>query len=67
MLEGGPTLARSFLAEGLVDELHAFVARRLGGSGPSWIDALPAELVLRYLRVTGVGADLLLTAYLNEP
>ena len=34
LLEGGPTLAGAFLAEGLVDKLLVFVAPKLAGSGP---------------------------------
>jgi diaminohydroxyphosphoribosylaminopyrimidine deaminase / 5-amino-6-(5-phosphoribosylamino)uracil reductase len=67
LLEGGPTLAASFFAADLVDELHVYVARRVGGTGPSWLDALPGELLLRRPAVRWVGSDLLLTAYLHEP
>ncbi len=67
LLEGGPTLAASFFAADLVDELHVYVARRLGGSGPSWLDALPEELPLKSLAVRWVGEDLLLKAYVHEP
>ena len=34
-LEGGPTLARAFLAAGLVDEVVAYVAPMLLGAGSS--------------------------------
>src|SRR5829696_5420560 len=64
LLEGGPTLARSFLVAKLVDELHVYVARRLGGSGPSWLDALAEKLTIRELAIAGIGDDLLLTARL---
>jgi diaminohydroxyphosphoribosylaminopyrimidine deaminase / 5-amino-6-(5-phosphoribosylamino)uracil reductase len=67
LLEGGPTLAASFFAADLVDELHVYVARRLGGSGPSWLDALPPELSLGPLAVRWVGDDLRLTASVHEP
>jgi len=67
LLEGGPTLARSFLVAKLVDELHVYVARRLGGSGPSWLDALAEKLTIRELAIAGIGDDLLLTARLREP
>ena len=67
LLEGGPTLARSFFEADLVDELHAYVARRLGGAGPSWLDAFPPELTLRDVRAEGVDDDLLLTAHVHEP
>jgi diaminohydroxyphosphoribosylaminopyrimidine deaminase / 5-amino-6-(5-phosphoribosylamino)uracil reductase len=67
VLEGGPTLARSFFEADQVDELHVYVARRLDGSGPSWLDALPSELPLRDVLASSVGDDLLLTAHVHEP
>jgi len=67
LLEGGPTLARSFFAGDLVDELHVYVARRLGGSGPSWLDSVAGDLPLRHVAVSGVGDDLLLTAEIHDP
>jgi diaminohydroxyphosphoribosylaminopyrimidine deaminase/5-amino-6-(5-phosphoribosylamino)uracil reductase len=67
VLEGGPTLARSFFEADQVDELHVYVARRLDGSGPSWLDALPSELPLRDVLAARVGDDLLLTAHVHEP
>jgi diaminohydroxyphosphoribosylaminopyrimidine deaminase/5-amino-6-(5-phosphoribosylamino)uracil reductase len=38
-LEGGPTLAGAFLAAGLVDEVVAYVAPKLLGSGRNAVDA----------------------------
>ncbi len=38
MLEGGPALASSFLAAGLVDRWVQFVAPTLAGGGPRWED-----------------------------
>jgi diaminohydroxyphosphoribosylaminopyrimidine deaminase/5-amino-6-(5-phosphoribosylamino)uracil reductase len=35
LVEGGPTLAAAFLRAGLVDEVHAYIAPVLLGSGPS--------------------------------
>src|SRR5204863_9427809 len=49
LLEGGPTLAGSFLAAGYVDKLLAFVAPRLSGAGPGPVAALPAPVELRRL------------------
>jgi diaminohydroxyphosphoribosylaminopyrimidine deaminase/5-amino-6-(5-phosphoribosylamino)uracil reductase len=67
LLEGGPTLAGSFLAAGLVDKLLVFVAPRLSGAGPGPIAALSEPVELRRLSWEQVGHDLLLTAYVHEP
>lgn len=39
LIEGGPTLAASALAAGLVDRLHLYLAPRVLGEGPSLADA----------------------------
>jgi diaminohydroxyphosphoribosylaminopyrimidine deaminase/5-amino-6-(5-phosphoribosylamino)uracil reductase len=67
LLEGGPTLASSFLAAGLVDKLLVFVAPRLSGEGPKLVARLPEPIELLRLTAEPVGDDLLLTAYLHEP
>src|SRR5947208_4438771 len=67
LLEGGPTLAASFLAAGFVDKLLVFVAPRLSGEGPGPVAALHEPIELRRLSCERVGDDLLLTAYVNEP
>jgi diaminohydroxyphosphoribosylaminopyrimidine deaminase/5-amino-6-(5-phosphoribosylamino)uracil reductase len=67
LLEGGPTLASSFLREGLVDKLLLFVAPTLAGSGRRWVDELGASLSLAALEAERVGDDLLLTGYIREP
>jgi diaminohydroxyphosphoribosylaminopyrimidine deaminase / 5-amino-6-(5-phosphoribosylamino)uracil reductase len=67
LLEGGPTLAASFLAAGLVDKLMVFLAPRLAGDGPGPVAVLPEPLSLRRLSCQEVGEDVLLTAYVNEP
>jgi diaminohydroxyphosphoribosylaminopyrimidine deaminase/5-amino-6-(5-phosphoribosylamino)uracil reductase len=67
LLEGGPTLAGSFLARGLVDKLLVFVAPRLSGSGPGPVASLPEPTELRRLSCEQVGQDVLLTAYVHEP
>jgi diaminohydroxyphosphoribosylaminopyrimidine deaminase/5-amino-6-(5-phosphoribosylamino)uracil reductase len=67
LLEGGPTLASSFLREGLVDKLLLFVAPTLAGSGRRWVDELGASLTLAGLEAERVGDDLLLTGYIREP
>jgi diaminohydroxyphosphoribosylaminopyrimidine deaminase/5-amino-6-(5-phosphoribosylamino)uracil reductase len=67
LLEGGPTLASSFLAAGLVDKMLVFVAPSLSGEGPGLVAALPEPVELLHLTAEPVGEDVLLTAYLREP
>ena len=67
LLEGGPTLATSFLREGLVDKLLLFVAPTLAGSGPRWAGELEAPLALSRLEAARFGEDVLLTGYICEP
>ncbi len=67
LLEGGPTLAASFFAADLVDQLQLFVAPALAGGGPGLTAALPAPVALHRLRAQQVGDDVLLTAYVHEP
>ena len=66
LLEGGPTLAGSFLAEDLVDKLLLFVTPALAGDGLRLPD-LPAPRRLSRLTSEHVGEDVLLTAYLHVP
>lgn len=67
LLEGGPTLAGSFFAAGLVDKLMLFVAPKLSGKGPGLVSALPGSVTLTRLSARPVGEDVLLTAYVHEP
>ena len=67
LLEGGPRLASSFLAAGLVDKLLVFVAPRLSGEGPGPVAPLPERAELLHLTAEPIGEDVLLTAYLCEP
>jgi diaminohydroxyphosphoribosylaminopyrimidine deaminase/5-amino-6-(5-phosphoribosylamino)uracil reductase len=67
LLEGGPTLAASFLTGGFVDKLLVFLAPRLSGEGPGPVAALPDPLELRRLVCEQVGQDVLLTAYVHDP
>jgi diaminohydroxyphosphoribosylaminopyrimidine deaminase/5-amino-6-(5-phosphoribosylamino)uracil reductase len=67
LLEGGPTLAASFFAAELIDQLLLFVAPTLAGEGPALTGALPAPVTLQRLRARQVGEDVLLTAYVHEP
>ena len=67
LLEGGPTLATSFLAAGLVDKLMLFVAPTISGSGPRWLGGLEQPLELTHQTAERLGDDILLTGYLREP
>jgi diaminohydroxyphosphoribosylaminopyrimidine deaminase / 5-amino-6-(5-phosphoribosylamino)uracil reductase len=65
LLEGGPTLASSFLAAGLVDKLVLFVAPVLGGNGPVFVGELASPVVLSRLTARTVGEDVLLEGYVG--
>jgi diaminohydroxyphosphoribosylaminopyrimidine deaminase / 5-amino-6-(5-phosphoribosylamino)uracil reductase len=67
LLEGGPTLAESFLRADLVDKVLLFVAPQIGGSGPSFAPDLPAPIELRRLTAEQLGDDHLLSGYVHEP
>jgi diaminohydroxyphosphoribosylaminopyrimidine deaminase/5-amino-6-(5-phosphoribosylamino)uracil reductase len=67
LLEGGPTLATSFVEAGLVDRLLLFVAPRLGGAGPRWLGELSRPLELGRLAAHEVGRDALFSAYARDP
>jgi diaminohydroxyphosphoribosylaminopyrimidine deaminase/5-amino-6-(5-phosphoribosylamino)uracil reductase len=64
LLEGGPTLARSFLEADLVDKLMLFVAPRIAGQG---LRVDPPHLRLSRMTAERIGDDALLTAYVHEP
>jgi diaminohydroxyphosphoribosylaminopyrimidine deaminase/5-amino-6-(5-phosphoribosylamino)uracil reductase len=67
LLEGGPTIAASFLREGLVDKLLLFVAPQVAGAGARFEPELEDEIRLSHLTVERVGEDVLLSAYVHEP
>jgi diaminohydroxyphosphoribosylaminopyrimidine deaminase/5-amino-6-(5-phosphoribosylamino)uracil reductase len=67
LLEGGPTVARAFLAAGLVDRLMLFTAPTVSGAGPVAFGPLQEPLALRHVSVERIGDDALLTGYLREP
>jgi diaminohydroxyphosphoribosylaminopyrimidine deaminase / 5-amino-6-(5-phosphoribosylamino)uracil reductase len=67
LLEGGSTLAAACLRARVVDKLLVFVAPKLGGSGPTLVDALAEPLELHRLTARQVGDDILLSAYVHEP
>ena len=64
LLEGGPTIARSFLEADLVDKLMLFVAPRSSGAG---LRFEPPHLRLSRMTAERLGDDVLLTAYVHEP
>jgi len=63
LLEGGPTLAESFLQADLVDKVMVFVSPRVAGAGQSF--GAPRDL--HRLTTERVGDDTLLTGYVHEP
>ncbi|HET7138237.1 MAG TPA: bifunctional diaminohydroxyphosphoribosylaminopyrimidine deaminase/5-amino-6-(5-phosphoribosylamino)uracil reductase RibD [Gaiellaceae bacterium] len=68
LLEGGPTLAASFIEADLVDKILLFVAPTLAGAGPRAFEAaLGSPRTLARLRTRQVGADVLLEAYVHDP
>lgn len=67
LLEGGPTLAGSFLAQGLVDRVVGYLAPALLGAGaaalgPAGVGTIGEIHRLEFEDVTPVGPDLRLTA-----
>ena len=66
LLEGGPTLATAFLADGLVDRLLVFVAPVIAGAGPPMTGPLPEPLDLGEPELEQVGDDVLLGWRLRE-
>jgi diaminohydroxyphosphoribosylaminopyrimidine deaminase/5-amino-6-(5-phosphoribosylamino)uracil reductase len=67
LLEGGPTIAGSFLREGLVDKLMLFLAPRIAGTGTLFAPALQAPVELHRPTAEQLGEDVLVTAYVHEP
>jgi diaminohydroxyphosphoribosylaminopyrimidine deaminase / 5-amino-6-(5-phosphoribosylamino)uracil reductase len=67
LLEGGPTLAASFVAADAVDTVVGYLAPVLLGSGPqalsdAGISTLADALRLRMTDTTRIGTDLRITA-----
>lgn len=61
-LEGGPTLAAAFVAAGLVDEVYAYIAPALLGSGRPAVEDLGIQTIgdaarLELMDVTAIGGD----------
>jgi diaminohydroxyphosphoribosylaminopyrimidine deaminase/5-amino-6-(5-phosphoribosylamino)uracil reductase len=67
LLEGGPTLAASFLEQGLVDKLLVFVAPTVAGEGSGLVAGLPEPVRLSRLEARSIGEDVLLQGYVREP
>jgi diaminohydroxyphosphoribosylaminopyrimidine deaminase/5-amino-6-(5-phosphoribosylamino)uracil reductase len=67
LLEGGPTIAASFLREGLVDKLMLFIAPRVAGAGLVFAPELAGPVVLSRQTAEQLGEDVLVTAYVHEP
>jgi diaminohydroxyphosphoribosylaminopyrimidine deaminase/5-amino-6-(5-phosphoribosylamino)uracil reductase len=67
LLEGGRTIAASFLREGLVDKLMLFIAPRVAGAGLVFAPELAGPVVLSRQTVEQLGEDVLVTAYIHEP
>jgi diaminohydroxyphosphoribosylaminopyrimidine deaminase/5-amino-6-(5-phosphoribosylamino)uracil reductase len=67
LLEGGPTLATSFLREGFVDKLMLFVAPQVAGAGLPFAPELDDKIALTRMTVERLGDDVLLTGYVHEP
>ncbi|HUX70262.1 MAG TPA: bifunctional diaminohydroxyphosphoribosylaminopyrimidine deaminase/5-amino-6-(5-phosphoribosylamino)uracil reductase RibD, partial [Cellulomonadaceae bacterium] len=67
LVEGGPTLATAFLRAGVVDEVHAYVAPILLGSGPAnvldlGVGTISDAVRLSVQHVLPLGPDVLLVA-----
>jgi diaminohydroxyphosphoribosylaminopyrimidine deaminase / 5-amino-6-(5-phosphoribosylamino)uracil reductase len=67
LLEGGPTIAASFITEGLVDKVLFFMAPTLAGGGLHVLGELAAPVTLTRLSARPMGYDVLLEAYVHEP
>ncbi len=67
LLEGGPTLATSFLEADLVDKLLVFVAPTIAGAGPRFLDELSGVVALTHLSAAPAGEDVVLEAYVHAP
>jgi diaminohydroxyphosphoribosylaminopyrimidine deaminase/5-amino-6-(5-phosphoribosylamino)uracil reductase len=61
LLEGGPTIAASFLAGGLVDKVLLFLAPVIAGDGPRGFDG--ASFTLERMQASRLGDDVLLAGY----
>jgi diaminohydroxyphosphoribosylaminopyrimidine deaminase / 5-amino-6-(5-phosphoribosylamino)uracil reductase len=67
LLEGGPTLAQSFLRADLVDKLLLYLAPVIAGTGTLFAPNLDSVVELRRFEAERVGDDILLSGYVHEP
>ncbi len=67
LVEGGPTLATSFLREDLVDKVLLFVAPTVAGEGPAILAGPVGPIHMHDVSASRHGDDVLLTAYVHEP
>jgi diaminohydroxyphosphoribosylaminopyrimidine deaminase / 5-amino-6-(5-phosphoribosylamino)uracil reductase len=67
LLEGGPTLAESFLRADLVDKLMLFVAPLVSGAGAAFAPNLAEPTSVAGFRAEAVGQDVLLSGYVHAP
>src|SRR6188508_1696626 len=67
LVEGGPTLATSFLRDDLVDKLLLFVSPQVAGVGLTFAPQLDELVRLTRMTIERLGDDLLLTGYVHEP
>jgi diaminohydroxyphosphoribosylaminopyrimidine deaminase / 5-amino-6-(5-phosphoribosylamino)uracil reductase len=67
LLEGGPTLAASFLGDDLVDKLLLFVAPTIAGAGQRLFGELLEPVRLTRLTARPIGGDVLLEGYVHAP
>jgi len=72
LVEGGASVHASFLAEGLVDKVHAYIAPIVigGGEAPGPVSGegvgrLSDAIRLRDIDLTRIGGDLLITGYVD--
>jgi diaminohydroxyphosphoribosylaminopyrimidine deaminase/5-amino-6-(5-phosphoribosylamino)uracil reductase len=72
LVEGGSEVHASFFANGLVDKVHAYIAPRLIGGrdapgplGGAGVERLAEAIPLRDMDATRLGADLLITGYVD--
>jgi diaminohydroxyphosphoribosylaminopyrimidine deaminase/5-amino-6-(5-phosphoribosylamino)uracil reductase len=72
LVEGGSEVHASFFANGLVDKVHAYIAPRLIGGrdapgplGGAGVERLAEAIPLRDMDSTRLGADLLITGYVD--
>jgi diaminohydroxyphosphoribosylaminopyrimidine deaminase/5-amino-6-(5-phosphoribosylamino)uracil reductase len=72
LVEGGSEVHASFFAASLVDKVQAYIAPRLIGGreapaplGGTGVDRLAEAISLRELDTTRLGADVLITGYVD--